>query len=435
MRNVLRTTATAGFLLASAASSTEACSLVGMAPYRYAGNVYFTAIATADTVLAGPGARSLGEGPGHSGRGTPRPIFGQVVRVQRLANGSPTVLSSALTAAADEVVIVPWDYGPDCSPVTWSDSFRWMTPGTGGLYSARLRDQEHWVGGRPTFDATAALTPYPSAPLIRTYLERSGLTSSPDSMPMLSPDELLTYYEATPSGMEAQSVAELTRSAEDLRRWRDANPTIARRRPAADLIEAALRQIAYTIGNRRMRDERSPFAGTYRLTITLAGGDSFVFHARTETSPTSRLTYLDRRRTGIADTALSGPEGYYLLLVGSGSADSLPLERSGSEPQGYFAVASSSLIATGDSTVRRGSADVFSVASQLTADSTLAAQLQRINASIGRMISTGESNFAPGRFIQKPDGSIRFEEVIRENGKILATVRAERISPVHLTPQ
>ncbi len=146
------------------AASLAPCSLVGLPITRSSDDVFFIGAALSDTLLAGAGHQKWGTGPGHSGYGRSRKIFGQLVQIERLQGVSAT----RLPGGTKTVVLVPWDYGPDCSTVVWGETARWTAPGTRGVFEATLRPRDEWVNGIPTLDVFAPdFSPYPSGRHIR----------------------------------------------------------------------------------------------------------------------------------------------------------------------------------------------------------------------------------------------------------------------------
>ena len=108
--------------------------------------VHFLGIARSDTLATGLGDVSYRIDEGHFGRGTDRTMYGQLIDVEQLGTRRPGALRT-LRRPVRQVVLVPWDYGDDRSPVPWARTARWVPPSTRGLFSAVLRDPAHWVAG------------------------------------------------------------------------------------------------------------------------------------------------------------------------------------------------------------------------------------------------------------------------------------------------
>jgi hypothetical protein len=187
----------------------------------------FTGVARSDTVPA-PSATE-----GYAGRAgeiaTPRQIHGQLIELLRLGGAAAADVERALESnGTREVVIVPWAFDTGCRPVPWLTSYRWVPPGRAAFFTVHLRDREHWVGERPTFDAFVGNTsPYPhgtSAVALSGSLER------------LTPAQYFDLYQALPTWSELRR--EPQRATARLRAWQRANPDLAGRYPAGEILEA-----------------------------------------------------------------------------------------------------------------------------------------------------------------------------------------------------
>lgn len=116
-------------------------------------NVPFIGTALGDTLLAGPGAMRPIVAMGHTGFGQPREIFGQQVHVDRIG----TRARHAFPAGTTEVVLVPWEFDAECSPVAWGRSARWLDPGTADSIAAlaelrRLSVDSAFAGTYPVIE-------------------------------------------------------------------------------------------------------------------------------------------------------------------------------------------------------------------------------------------------------------------------------------------
>lgn len=215
------------------------CSLVPIPMGRDTAATFFVGAAMADTVHAGVGTVRPSIYGGHWGPGTSRPVYGQVVRVDTLGGAHASALRSAFErTGARDVVVVPWDYDPACEPTFWSRSVRWVEPGLVGFYSVRLREAAHWAGGRPTFDAFHAdLEPYPHG----TFFEAGYRgTEALRARPSLDARGMFSLYEAIPPYEEQERHA--AAALERIRAWESANPELARRYPAAEILESIRRR-------------------------------------------------------------------------------------------------------------------------------------------------------------------------------------------------
>jgi hypothetical protein len=215
------------------------CSVVPIAAYRDTATTFFVGVGDSDTVLAGQGSTKVGSGPGHWGRGTTRPIFGQVVRIGRQLGGAASdALERAFSRRGTrEVIVVPWDYAPDCEPVPWGRSARWVESTQPGFFRVRLRPESQWVDGRPVLDAYRAdLEPYPHGLFFqRGYRGTSALKTGPS----LTPEEYFGLYAALPD--QAQTARESDSAATALAVWEREHPELAKKYPAPQVLDFARR--------------------------------------------------------------------------------------------------------------------------------------------------------------------------------------------------
>lgn len=213
-----------------------ACTISPYPSVRAAGSTHFIATATADTLHAGPGSVEFyAEGPsvGAPIRTPERPIYGQVVRISTVGGLASDTLQALADSGHLEAVIVPWAYGMHCRTTAWSLSARWVEPGATGFYVGRLRPREQWVGGRPTFDVGGYSMPYPHGSFIRRYLRR---WTDPGEK-ALDVAEFHALYEALPLNEELER--DPRRALRPLQRWEREHPELARRAPAADILQEA----------------------------------------------------------------------------------------------------------------------------------------------------------------------------------------------------
>ena len=216
------------------------CSLTPIPGQRDPHATYFVGAALPDTAPAGRGAVRPSDYGGHSGRGEPRAVYGQVVRADTLGGAHARLLTDAFERLASrEVVIVPWDYDPACEPTYWSASARWVEPGLVGFYSVRLRPEPQWADGRPTFDAfRAGLQPYPHGPFFRAgYRGTDALRTRPS----LDAREMFSFYHSLPTREEREWKG--STALDELRRWERAHPELARKYPADGILRWALGRV------------------------------------------------------------------------------------------------------------------------------------------------------------------------------------------------
>lgn len=293
-----------------ASSPAHACSKGTFSTSLGDSQAFFTAQATADTLLAGAGGVSYGSGGGHYGRTDRQAIYGQLARVDQL--GGPA--ARLLPQGTREVVVVPWDYDAACRPLAWGQSARWVSPGTRGFYIASLRAPEHWVTGKPTFDLhNPGHLPYTGTERIREMGRDTAISS------LLSPSQVFDLYQALPT---ADEVAE--RKAEalgTLRRWVQAHPELAQRPPAEMLLSWVLSSVARA----ELKEVNHPTLGTWRFRLQVPGDSTHTFYARTEAYPTNRWTPSRTRPDPVSGQLQLAPaEGYSFLVAVSDDLGSLP---------------------------------------------------------------------------------------------------------------
>jgi hypothetical protein len=84
------------------------CSLMSVPTDRDSSVVFFVGTAQPDTVFAGPGAVEPRGRGGHSGSGTSRSVYGQVVRIDTIGGTEARSIEQALASNGPrEVVVVP----------------------------------------------------------------------------------------------------------------------------------------------------------------------------------------------------------------------------------------------------------------------------------------------------------------------------------------
>lgn len=254
--------------LGAAAVPAAACSLIAPWGLRDASTLPFMATALADTLVASAGTMRVTVQEGHFGRGRPRTIHGQLVRLDSLGARGRGALGDATHA-----VLVPWDYGADCSPVAWGRSARWIAPGAHGLFTAAPRPREHWVKGLPTFDIVGIqFQPYP--------LARAGFGRFVEpGTPLLPAVELMHLLDSLPPRFPLTDTLAtrrvLTALLEDTAR--------ARAYPVSQLI----RDATYTLAEGRLRLMAAPIPGTFALEVAIGEAPWRPLFVRTMARPMS----------------------------------------------------------------------------------------------------------------------------------------------------
>lgn len=420
------TVVVAAFALAPPA---HACSKVSFFTSRYPGITHFVGTATSDTVLAGAGPVRLRTKAGRSASDTSRLIYGQVVEVERLGQTVSPTLRDAVPAAGSRVILVPWGYAPDCETLPWTQSVLWVQTGTRALFSATLREREHWVNGVPTLDVhTPYTTPYPSERSLRfARISARAEPGVPESM--LTPEQLLELYDLLPE--DALMAADPDSAVAPLRRWMRSHPELVGRIPAAHIARMVLGQAETA----RVQATTSPLAGTYRFVLRVPSGDSVIFFARTAVHPTGRLRDLQaaavRPRSETSTSLEPAPSpGYYLMAYIATSPEELPSVRTYDRlrRQGYFASLFAPDVETSDSTVWQGSVDLIEHAARMLPPGELRSQIEAANTTMWSMLRSGERTFVPGRFVRRADGSVHYTLDAKRYGAQVLSIRGERVT-------
>jgi hypothetical protein len=300
-------------LAATPAHDVEAvrCSLAPSHGVVRAGETVVLALATGDTLLAGPGAIRTGEGGGHSGSGAPGPIYGQLFRVQRLARADSARVAAVLERRGDDrVAIVPWDYDPTCVPVRWTRGFAWVKSAEPAVFTLTLRPDSLWVDGVPVFDAIAAATePYPHSPL---YTDTTRNYRVRERGPLLRADEYFELLRAVPlieRIFEQPASAWLEFSA-----WSAQHAHLLDRFPGNDVVQHIGRAVADSKAREVLQSIEPVIGGTWRMRVSLDGGAEREVWVRTRDRPTS--AWLDRGESLVlSDPAAQPqrPDGYPML--------------------------------------------------------------------------------------------------------------------------
>jgi hypothetical protein len=121
-------------------------------------------------------------------------------------------------------LLIPWSYGPDCTPQPWKPGTGWQPPRTSAFYTAHLRHRDSWRVGLPTFDVYMAS---------REPMWQSDEPRWPRSKPgetLLTPREFFELYAGLPTEEELNEdrALVLSRAAQ----WAEEHPQLAAREPA-----------------------------------------------------------------------------------------------------------------------------------------------------------------------------------------------------------
>ena len=396
-------------------AASYACSKRAFYGLRAANRAHFIGTATPDILFAGVGGVRYAEWARPSDPTTERPVFGQVVSVERIGG----LAAKALRQPVLQVVLVPWAYGPDCVPIPFRGSWAWLNAGTRGLFSSGvLRDSAHWAGGVPTFDVFAPqFEPYPQLLMPR------GSRSADASVPV---DELFELMELFPADHLLPDSAEAATAP--LFAWARANPGLTRRYPIADAISGA----RYAVARQRLRAIKSPLFGTYKMTLAMSGTPTRTFYARTRGVPTSEWNAGGPLRPPVEDPAfVPRPDGYHLLAAVAESLASLPenCERGrDSKREGYIVVVHPPPDSTPDPQSWTGKLEVSLAQGAFRADTVLNRFARDEFDAFRRRSRARLGHETPARFARSEDGTIRVEQQITlEDGRSL-TMSGVRIS-------
>lgn len=399
------------------------CSLMTGGELEGAKNTLFIATSTDDSLPAsGAPAWTADASDGYVLKG---PAFSQLMRVERVSTHASPDLRKAIKSANNRVLVIPWAYGPDCRTATFEGSALWLSSGARALFGAGLRRRADWVDGVPTFDVGHPRNiPYPVAEAYARETKGKGA---------LSPDDLLSFLDFIPRvqpqlDRRTDYFRFMKRSAAILQ-WAKRHPDQAQRWPVVDWVSHAIERRAVAAFD----TVRAPFAGTYRFVIDIPGRDSIVFFGRSPVYPTSLLWH--QRGSGPRKSA--EPYGYYLLTWAVQSPENIPTEfprmqaGKGSPKrtsQGYIAFSFKPTLVTRDSTVWNADFDLFRAAGELMADPDAELELRKIgqfSSSRDRMQAVG---YTPGSMVRLATGSMRAILTVTDGDRIVATIRATRIS-------
>lgn len=391
----------------------HACSRSGFHPtVRNATTAHFIATALPDTVFAGPGTVRYTLAPGHSGPPGDRTVFGQLVSVRRIGGLAPRRVGVSF----DRVVLVPWDYGPDCAPRPWMRSAAWMELETEGLYTATLRDSAHWAGGIPTYDVFAPqFQPYPQ----RIDRQRGSRRAPAAIVPLEELFELMELfpdYRLLPDSAEAATAA--------LFRWARANPELTQRYPIAD----ALAQARGMVRHQRIRAIDSPLTGTWQLSVSLSGAPARTFYIRTEGRPTSHWDSVSVVQPVEDPTFVPGVYGYYLLAAISQSVDSLPSSCRDRGRHGYISVLNAPAKRVADTLLWTGELEAKIPERAFPGDTALGQFSRAAFNAFSQRWRAGLTPERTARFIQSADGTLRVEQVQTLDGGQSLRLTGTRIS-------
>lgn len=232
LRLAIAVIAVSAFGGGGAASDVHRCSIVPYSDSRDSGRTVLLGVARAGTTSAGLG---IGLAPGHWGGGLLRRTKAQEIHVRRIGGFASDSLSRYFRVSADTSVwIVPWDYGANCKPVRWSAPGPWTPIDSVGVFTVRLRPQDSWLRGRPTFDASRAdIEPYPHGRFFREGYRSTDVIARGGG---LSATEFFEFYLMLPTESPYRRYSPDAHAR--LRAWASANPHLADKFPVNHVLAA-----------------------------------------------------------------------------------------------------------------------------------------------------------------------------------------------------
>ena len=135
---------------------------------------------------------------------------------------------SAASLRRGPVILVPWEYGPDCRPIPWNAGRTWRLPTTEAFYTGQLRPRDQWVGGVPTIDVHMAWR----EPLWQREDARWSRPGAREAL--LTPAEFFTVYENLPT--EDALAGDRGAILAQLSAWAAKHPSLAQREPARTIL-------------------------------------------------------------------------------------------------------------------------------------------------------------------------------------------------------
>jgi hypothetical protein len=290
-----------------------------------------------------------------------------------------------------------------------------VRPGTNGLYHAVLRERSHWVGGAPTLDVFSPnYTPYPSS--YGSQLELGFAERDDGRQQHLSPAALLEFLEVLPRDDSIE--VDPTASTHAVREWAERNPQHARAWPASDIIHMLL----YMADEARIHLLAPPMAGTYRVVVTFATGDSSVLYARTESRAMSGIRGRRQEDVSKRNQPLIG---YYFNAYVANSVRDLGGDESRLH-YSYFAASLSPATQSRDSIVWHGELDPLV---EITFLDRRAAVRTLARSLFGESEEVRDPSwyYMPGTWVSYSNGRVRYEWIGRRGSTLVYAVRAERL--------
>lgn len=376
--------------------------------------VHLIAVATPDTVVAGPG-------PVQYRKLTPEDsaavIYGQVMRVQRVGGAD----AGALPRGVDRVVLVPWMDGGGGRLARWTWGGRWTEHHSPQLYWATLRPREQWVDGMPTLDVpNARYVPYPGRAVVNLPRPHNPST-------VLTAEQMFQLLQRLPRAEEEK--ADWEAAYRPVLEWGREHPELARMYPADAMMSLA------TLYVRRARLNRiqSPLVGTYRFTVSVDGDAPRTFFARARSVPAAEWNPFARTEEDFNPPADAPISGYSLQLAGAGSEDSLPtmmLSGDAAERDGYLSLLATPEPGPDGAQLWRGLVQMDLIRRQFPGDSVLVEAARAGSRRHMRLFRAGEPPEILATIVLRRDGSVTVEQTTPLDDGRTIVIRGERISRV-----
>lgn len=392
-------------LVAASLVGPPPCSRIGVPISRASNDVFFIGSALPDTLLAGDGHQEWGTGPGHSGYGRSRKIYGQLIHIEQIRGAS----ASRLPAGTRSALLVPWDYGADCSTVVWGESARWVSVGARGVFKAILRPEGDWVNGIPTLDVFEPDFWYPSGANLRYVLR--------DTTKLLPLEPVLDLYEQLPSDSLMEAAPDS--AIRPLETWVRQNPTLVEREPA----RAVLRHVRFSAEEQRVSMIKPAIAGTYRFVVTVPQVESLVVYARTEDRSWTTLRSRYGPGTPENDAGDRSVIGYYLMAAYASSPQRLPTRSNIKNAAPTIGISLDPVYQDADSSVWHGGEDRLENWNQ---DFWRRAVRPRYPLIVH--LKKKDWYYLPGFWTVYRDGTVRYRNIVEQNGVIILSIVGERIS-------
>ncbi|HEX2210932.1 MAG TPA: hypothetical protein VHG93_24825 [Longimicrobium sp.] len=389
----------AGTALAARPDASDACQTRRALSVR--APLFLMATARADTVRAGRGPIEYNVGD------TTRleRIHGQRFRLDSVGGDEAAGLDAG---AGTEAVLVP--YGWECGETWRWHEARWATPDSQVFADAELWPREMWVDGMPTFSVELVHDVYPEN--YTDYLES-------DTVVMLSPAQVFAIHQVLPTSRQAGAPDS---AYAPLLAWARANPALAARFPATVMLEEAFEALQpCTHGY-----DTHPVAGTYRVTVIVERADTLHTYFRTSArgyaqcgrAPPMQVAAM---RPRLADTSR-------LYVHGGPDPDAIP-ETNREAWNGTTGCSVSTMDVVNHARIEagrrawRGDYNYLALPRCFPADP----RVKQAADALFEAYRAGEKDPQPGWFRETADGGMRFEQVLRANGRVVLELRAERV--------